>query len=99
MNRVNRSEMPLEKGMENILLVGRHRPVVIQSLFPRVLGEEPPPEEIDEFILRLNDLKLGGAHFAGADLFGEPAHRASRLRHLPLKTLSHISQRIKAETG
>ena len=69
MNRVNRSEVPLEKVMENILLVGRQRPVVIQSLFPRVLGEEPPPEEIDEYILRLNDLKQGGARISLVQIY------------------------------
>ena len=43
MNRVNRSEVPLDKVISNILLVARQRPVVIQSLFPLVFGEEPPP--------------------------------------------------------
>src|ERR1019366_254255 len=48
MDRVNRSAAPLDKVISNILLVARHRPVVIQSLFPMVSGQEPPPEEIDE---------------------------------------------------
>ena len=100
MNRVNRSQVPLEKVLENILLVARQRPVVIQSLFPRVLGEEPPPEEIDEYILRLNDLKQSGARISLVQIYSatRPAAHPD-CGHLPLKTLSHISQRIKAETG
>jgi wyosine [tRNA(Phe)-imidazoG37] synthetase (radical SAM superfamily) len=100
MNRVNRSEVPLEKVMENILLVGRQRPVIIQSLFPRVLGEEPPEEEIDEYILRLNDLKQSGARISLVQIYSATRPIAHPdCGHLPLKTLSHISQRIKAETG
>ncbi len=34
-DKVNRPDVPLEKILANILLVGRQRPVVIQSLFPR----------------------------------------------------------------
>jgi wyosine [tRNA(Phe)-imidazoG37] synthetase (radical SAM superfamily) len=100
MNRVNRGQVPLEKVLENILLVARQRPVVIQSLFPRVLGEEPPPEEIDEYILRLNDLKQSGARISLVQIYSatRPAAHPD-CGHLPLKTLSHISQRIRAETG
>jgi wyosine [tRNA(Phe)-imidazoG37] synthetase (radical SAM superfamily) len=100
MNRVNRTEVPLEKVIENILLVARLRPVVIQSLFPRVLGEEPPMEEIDEYILRLSDLKDGGARISLVQIYSATRPSAHPdCGHLPLKVLSHICQRIKAETG
>ena len=91
MDRVNRSEVPLEKVMSNILLVARQRPVVIQSLFPLVPGQEPPPQEIDEYILRLHDLKSErGAHIAGANLFGGQADRPSGLRaHAAKAALAH----------
>jgi wyosine [tRNA(Phe)-imidazoG37] synthetase (radical SAM superfamily) len=100
MDRVNRSQVPLEKVISNILLVARQRPVVIQSLFPLLLGQEPPPREIDEYILRLNDLKRGGARIALVQIYSA----ARPIAHpdcgrLPLKKLSQISHRIKAETG
>jgi hypothetical protein len=47
MDRVNRSEVSLDKVMENARLIGRKRPIIIQSLFPLIAGQEPPPEEID----------------------------------------------------
>ncbi len=100
MDRVNRSEVTLEKVLSNILLVGRQRPIIIQSLFPLVLGQEPPAEEIDEYILRLHDLKNGGAHIALVQIYSASRPIAHPdCAHLPLKKLSLICQRIKAETG
>ena len=100
MDRVNRSKVPLEKVISNILLVARQRPVVIQSLFPLVFGQEPPPQEIDEFILRLHDLKYAGARIALVQIYSATRPIAHPdCGHMPLKKLSRIAQRIKAETG
>jgi len=100
MDRVNRSQVPLEKVLANILLVGRQRPIIIQSLFPLILGQEPPPQEIDEYILRLHDLKNGGARIALVQIYSATRPIAHPdCAHMPLKKLSRISQRIKAETG
>jgi wyosine [tRNA(Phe)-imidazoG37] synthetase (radical SAM superfamily) len=100
MDRVNRSAVPLEKVIANILLVARQRPVVIQSLFPSVLGQEPEPQEIDEYILRLGGLKKGGARISLVQIYSATRPIAHPdCGHLPLKKLSQITQRIKAETG
>jgi wyosine [tRNA(Phe)-imidazoG37] synthetase (radical SAM superfamily) len=100
MDRVNHSQVPLEKVLENILLVGRQRPIIIQSLFPLIAGEEPPPEEIEEYIMRLRDLKHLGARISLVQIYSASRPIAHPdCAHLPLKHLSRISQRIKAETG
>ena len=100
MDRVNRGRVPLEKVIANTLLVGRQRPVIIQSLFPLVAGQEPLPQEIDEYIMRLNDLKNGGARISLVQIYSATRPTAkSDCGHLPLKKLSRISQQIKAETG
>ena len=46
LNKVNRptEDIRLEKILSNILLVAKQRPVIIQSLFPAINGEEPPGE-------------------------------------------------------
>jgi wyosine [tRNA(Phe)-imidazoG37] synthetase (radical SAM superfamily) len=100
MTKINRSEVPLEKILSNILLVGRQRPVIIQSLFPMVLGQEPPPQEIDEYIFRLRDLKSNGARIELVQIYSaaRPVKHPDCTR-LPLRKLSRIAQRIKAETG
>src|SRR6266487_2109004 len=61
MDRVNRPGCSLDKILANILFVGRQRPVIIQSLFPRLNGEEPPVEEIEQYVQRLRELREAGA--------------------------------------
>ena len=100
MSRVNHSEVALETVLANVLLIGRQRPIVIQSLFPLVGSQEPPPEEIDEYILRLNDLKKNGAQISLVQIYSATRPVAHpECAHLPLKKISRIRQRIRAETG
>lgn len=100
MDRVNRSEVPLGKVMENIRLAGQRRPIVIQSLFPLVAGVEPTPEEIDQYILRLRELKDSGARITLVQIYSATRPAAcSDCRHLPLQSLARICRRIKTETG
>ena len=41
MDRVNHSEVSLDKVLENAAMIGRKRPIIIQSLFPLIAGQEP----------------------------------------------------------
>lgn len=100
MDRVNRSEVPLEKILSNILLISRQRPVIIQSLFPSINGQEPAVEEIDQYIARLNELKAGGAQISLVQIYSATRPVAHpECTHLRLKNLSQICGRVKAETG
>jgi wyosine [tRNA(Phe)-imidazoG37] synthetase (radical SAM superfamily) len=99
-DKVNRPDVPLEKILSNILLVGRQRPVVIQSLFPSIHGEEPPFEEICEFAQRLKELKAGGAQIPLVQIYSaaRPGVNAE-WGHLPLRVLSQISQAVRQTAG
>lgn len=99
-DRVNRPDVPLEKILSNILLVGRQRPVVIQSLFPAINGEEPPFEEISEFAQRLKELKAGGAQISLVQIYSaaRPGVNAE-WGHLPLRVLSQIAQTVRQISG
>lgn len=99
-DKVNRPDVPLEKILSNILLVGRRRPVIIQSLFPAVHGEEPPFEEIREFALRLKELKAGGAEISMVQIYSaaRPGVNAE-WGHLPLRVLSEIAQAVRQISG
>lgn len=100
MDKVNHSEVALERVMQNILLVGRQRPVIVQSLFPAIAGQEPPEEEIDRYIQRLSQLKDGGANIELVQIYSATRPAACpECGHMPLKALSRISHRIKSETG
>ena len=99
-DKVNRPDVPLEKILSNILLVGRLRPVVIQSLFPAIHGEEPPFEEIREYCQRLKELKSGGAQISLVQIYSAARPRVNpEWGHLPLRVLSQIAQTVRQTTG
>jgi wyosine [tRNA(Phe)-imidazoG37] synthetase (radical SAM superfamily) len=100
MARINRSKIPLDKVMENTWLIGRKRPIIIQSLFPLLNGWEPLPEEIDEYLQRLHELKDGGAMISLVQVYSatRPAAHPD-CAHIPLQSLARICRRIKTETG
>jgi len=95
-SRVDRTDVPLEKVLANILLVARQRPVIIQSLFPAINGEEPASKEIVEYAQRLKELKSAGANIPLVQIYSatRPTFHAE-CGHLPLKTLSHIAQTVR----
>jgi wyosine [tRNA(Phe)-imidazoG37] synthetase (radical SAM superfamily) len=100
MDRVNRSEVPLDKVMENARMVGRKHLIIIQSLFPLIAGQEPPPEEIDQYIQRLRELKDGGAMISLVQIYSATRpNMHSDCGHMSLKSLAGIGQRVKAEIG
>jgi len=100
LGRVNRPSVPLEKVLQNILLVGRQRPVVIQSLFPAIHGEEPGLAEIDAYAARLKGLKEQGAHISLVQIYSATRPTPhSECGHLPLRTLSRIAQTVRSVTG
>lgn len=100
MNRVNRADVPLEKIMDNILLLGRRRPVTIQSLFTSIRGEVPKVSEVDAYVARLLALKKAGAQIRLVQIYSatRPTQH-SECGHLPLRTLSSIAQRVREGTG
>lgn len=100
LDRVNRPGARIERILANILLVARERPVVIQSLFPAINGEEPPLEEIDHYAERLNELKRAGARIALVQIYSaaRPTSR-SESGHLSLKCLSRIAHTVRQATG
>jgi wyosine [tRNA(Phe)-imidazoG37] synthetase (radical SAM superfamily) len=97
MDEINRSEVPLDKIISNILLVAHQRPVIIQSLFAKLNDEEPPADEIDEYINRLQELKNGGAKISMVQIYSATRPIShGHCGHLPLKYLSNLRQRIKS---
>ena len=100
MDTVNRTSMSLDKRLANILMTGRERPIVIQSLFPLLKGQEPPPEEIEAYVKHLKSLKEQGAQISLVQIYSahRPTHQPD-CGHLPLKCLSRIAQRVREGAG
>ncbi len=100
LDKVNQPGCPIESILSNILLLARRRPVVIQSLFPMIGGEEPPEEEIEEYALRLKELKAAGAQIPLVQIYSATRPTPnSECSHLPLKCLSRIAQTVRQKTG
>lgn len=99
--RVNGGNANLKKILSNILLVGRQRPVIIQSMFPCINGADPDKNEVREYLNRLMELKAEGADISMVHVYSSarPAAITSGCTHLPLKTLSRLCQQIKSTTG
>jgi wyosine [tRNA(Phe)-imidazoG37] synthetase (radical SAM superfamily) len=100
MNKVNQPDILLEKILANILLVARQRPVVIQSLFPMIHGEEPPFDEIAAYARRLRSLQEEGAQISLVQIYSATRPTSnSDYSHLPLRTLSRIAQTVREVAG
>lgn len=100
LSRVDKSDVPLEKILANILALARQRPVIIQSLFPSINGQEPAPQEIEAYAQRLKELKEAGAEIPLVQIYSatRPIHNRN-CGHLPLKMLSHIAQAVRQIAG
>jgi wyosine [tRNA(Phe)-imidazoG37] synthetase (radical SAM superfamily) len=99
-NKVNQTDVPLARILANIVLTGRKRPVIIQSLFPSIRGEEPPEEEIDQYAQRLLALKQAGTQISLVQIYSatRPVTNPD-CGHLKLKVLSRIAQTVRLTTG
>ncbi len=100
LDKVNRPDVPLEKILANIRLIGNRRPVIIQSLFPAIQGEEPPFEEIKQYAQRLKELKDAGAQISQVQIYSaaRPSIQ-SEWGHLPLQALSQIARAVRQIAG
>jgi wyosine [tRNA(Phe)-imidazoG37] synthetase (radical SAM superfamily) len=100
LKKVNKTDVPLEKILSNILLLAKQRPVIIQSLFPSINGQEPSTEEIQEYALRLTELKAQGAQIPLVQIYSATRPAPDSIcGHLPLKTLSRIAQTVRQVAG
>ncbi len=60
-HQIDRTTIPFRRVLDNITAAARVRPVVIQAIFLRMHGNPPPPEELEAFCDRLNEiLRAGG---------------------------------------
>jgi hypothetical protein len=84
MTRVNCAGITLEQVLANILGVARTRPVIIQILFSNDPAARRTPDEIEQYVQRLRELKVAGAQIELVQIYSahRPAHR-SECKHLP----------------
>lgn len=57
---IERTKIPFQRILDNLLQGARIRPLVIQSMFLRVAGAPPTTKEIAAYLSRLNDIQAAG---------------------------------------
>lgn len=57
---IDRTPIPFQRILDNIAAAAQVRPLVIQSLFMRVGGEGPSPDELTAYCERLNEIVAAG---------------------------------------
>ena len=67
--KVNRSPIPLDRILDNIRDASRNRPLIIQSLWFRIHGAEPPADEIEAYCDRLIGLISAGGQIKAIQLY------------------------------
>jgi wyosine [tRNA(Phe)-imidazoG37] synthetase (radical SAM superfamily) len=100
LNKLDGGACLLKKIMDNILLVGRQRRVIIQSLFPAINGKSPPAREIKQYARRLKELRKAGAEISLVQIYSATRSMArTSFSHLPLKSLSNIAKVVRQVAG
>lgn len=66
---VDRTKIPFQRVLDNILAAARVRPLVIQALFMRVQAEPPSPAELDAFCDRLCDIQRQGGQLDHVQIY------------------------------
>ena len=98
--QIERTSIPLGRVLENILAAGRLRPIVIQSLFLRLDGQGPPPDEIDAFVQRLTELVAGQCQIKLVQVYTVARSTAvAACTPLPAAQLDAISEQVRRATG
>jgi wyosine [tRNA(Phe)-imidazoG37] synthetase (radical SAM superfamily) len=97
---VERSAVPFKRVLDNLLVAGLARPIVIQSLFMNVRGEPPSTDEISAYIGRLNDLRRDGCQIKLVQIY-TVARGTAEAFATPLSTesIDQLSARVATETG
>jgi len=98
--RINRTPVPFDQIVRNILRTATDRPVVIQSLFLRYRDARPSSREIDAYIRRLCSFLAGGGRIRYVQVY-TVARRPAESFVAPLhdEELEEIRERIERESG
>jgi wyosine [tRNA(Phe)-imidazoG37] synthetase (radical SAM superfamily) len=95
--RIVRSSIPFRRVLDNILLAGRAREIVIQSMFLRFNDQEPTETEIADYARRLAELRDGGCRIrlVQAYTIARPVFE-SHIAPLPNASLDAIVSQVRA---
>lgn len=97
---IERTKVPFQRILDNITHTAQIRPIVIQSIFMRVQGEPPAPEEIDAYIGRLKDVLSADGKIRLVQVYTVARRPAeSYVEPLSNAEVDAIADRVRRETG
>lgn len=97
---IERTKIPFRRVLDNLLLAARARPIVIQSMFLKMLETAPTQEEIAAYCQRLNAIIAAGGRIRLVQIY-TVARRPAESIVTPLADaeVDHIAQTVRQETG
>ena len=98
--RIIRSSIPFARILENLRDAAQVRPIVIQSLFLRLEGQPPPPEEQDAYCDRLNEIRAAGGRIKLVQVHTVARPPAERfVAALSNAEVDTLADRVRRRTG
>jgi wyosine [tRNA(Phe)-imidazoG37] synthetase (radical SAM superfamily) len=93
---VDGTRLPFSRVLDNLRLVARERPIVVQSLFLTSEGEGPDDAEIAAYLGRLRDLLASGGRIDRVQVYTVSRAPADpRVGSLPLARLEEIASSVR----
>ena len=97
---IERTAIPFQQVLDNLLTTSRIRPLVIQSLFMQVNGTPPSDHEIQAYCQRLNEITDNGGSLASVQIYTiarQPAE--SYVTPLADEYVDAIVKQVTIQTG
>ncbi|HEY3322887.1 MAG TPA: radical SAM protein [Planctomycetota bacterium] len=96
--RIDRTEFPFPKILDNIAACAQARETVIQSCFMRLGGQGPSFEEISQYVARLRDIVARGGRIKLVQVYTVARRPAESLvSSLDAATVDAIAERVRRE--
>jgi len=97
---IDRTSIPFQRVLDNLVLASKVRPIVIQSLFMRVNGVGPAVAEITAYVERLKEILQAGGQLTRVQVYTVARPPAeSFVTALDASEVQAIADRVIAETG
>lgn len=97
---IDRTKIPFQQILDNLLLAAKARPIVIQSLFMSVDGEPPSNHEIAEYVARLKEIVAGGGRIKLVQVYTIARRPAeSYVKPLTDAEVDAIAEKVRAGAG
>ena len=97
---VNRTNVKFQRILDNLLTTAKKRPIIIQSLFLKVHGDQMSAAELESYCDRLQDLSAGGGQIREVHLYtvARPTPEAFATKLEPAE-LESMAAMVRERTG